>query len=102
VPTFALAGNFVYEKTFRARLDLIRPDTNNSGRRTNVAAGIETFFAERLAFRTGCYWRETSDQTYISAGLGYLGPKLSIDYSFQQDVRNGYNYRHLIDLWLPL
>lgn len=102
VPTYAFGVNYLYEKFFRARLDLVRPDTNNPGQRINMMLGLETFFAEEFAFRVGGLWRETADQDYLTAGLGYKGPKLSLDYSFQKDVRNGENGRHLIDLWLPL
>lgn len=102
VPTLAVGVNYLYQKFFRARLDLVRPDTNNDGRRMNVMAGLETFFSEFFALRLGSEWRETSDQNYLTAGLGYKGPRLSFDYSFQKDVRNSENCRHLIDLWLAL
>lgn len=102
VPTYAVGINLLYEKFFRARFDVVRPDTNNPGRRNNVHLGLETFFQELIAFRVGGQWRETTDQGFFTAGLGYRGPKLSIDYSFQKDVRTGENGRHLIDLWLAL
>ncbi len=101
VPTLALGVNYIYEKFFRARLDFVRPDTDNPGRETNVMAGLETFLMDQFALRTGGYWRETHDQTYFTAGMAYAGPRLSIDYSFQKDVRVAGNSRHLIDLWLP-
>jgi len=102
VPTLALGVNYVYEKFFRARLDFVRPDTNNDGRRTNVMAGLETFFADYFALRFGSEWRETADQNYLTVGLGYKGPRMSFDYSFQKDVRSADNYRHVVDLWLAL
>lgn len=102
VPTFALGVNYVYQKIFRARLDFVRPDTNNDGRRINVMTGLETVFGEYFVLRLGSEWRETADQNYLTVGLGYKGPRLSFDYSFQKDVRTADNYRHLIDLWLAL
>jgi hypothetical protein len=102
VPTYAIAGNFVYQKFFDVRLDLVRPDTNNPGQRMNVNLGLETFFQEFFVFRVGGFWRETADQDYFTAGIGYKGPKVSVDYSFQKDVRSGENGRHLVDLWMPL
>lgn len=101
VPTLALGVNYMYEKFFRARLDFARPDTENPGRRINVMAGLETFMVEQFALRFGGYWRETHNQTFATFGLAYLGPRLSLDYSFQKDVRIAGNSRHLIDLWLP-
>lgn len=102
VPTHAIGANYLYEKFFRLRFDLVRPDTKNDGRRMNVQAGIETFMLEMFAFRFGSYWRETADQTYLTAGFGYKGPRLSVDYAIQKDQRDGNNIRHLIDLWMPL
>ena len=102
VPTHAIGFNYLYEKTFRARLDFVRPDTSNPGRRVDVMAGAETFFHESFIFRLGGLWRETADRTYFTTGLGYNGPRLSFDYSFQKDVREGDNNRHLIDLWIAL
>jgi hypothetical protein len=101
VPTMALGVNYIYEKFFRARMDFVRPDTENPGRKTNVMAGFETFLMDQFALRTGAYWRETHDQTYFTMGMGFSGPRLSIDYSFQKDIRIAGNSRHLIDLWLP-
>ena len=102
VPTYALGVNFIYSKAFHLRFDVERPDTDNPGRRNNYGGGLETYFADSFVFRAGGYWRETADETYVTAGIGYLGPKLSLDYSFQQDLRNAANSRHLIDLWIPL
>lgn len=101
-PTHALGLNYVYESSFRVRLDLVRPDTMNEGRRIDVMAGIETFMVENFAVRVGGQWQETKDRTYFTAGFGYIGPRLSFDYSFQKDVRIGGNDRHLIDLWITL
>jgi hypothetical protein len=102
VPTLALGANYLWEKVFRARLDLVRPDVDNNGRRINVQAGIESLMTQEFIFRTGCYWRETEDQTFFTVGAGYNGPRLSFDYSFQKDLRSADNFRHVVDLWLPL
>lgn len=102
VPTYAVGANYLYEKIFRARLDLIRPDMNNKGGRNDLAFGVESIFQESLIVRLGGYCRETADQTFWTAGLGYHGPRLSIDYGFQKDIRTGDNLRHVVDLWFPL
>jgi hypothetical protein len=101
-PTLALGANYLWEKVFRARLDVVRPDTNNDGRRMNVEAGLESLMTQELIFRAGTYWKETNDQTFFTLGLGYNGPRLSFDYSFQKDLRSADNFRHVVDLWLPL
>ena len=102
VPTHALAFNFLPAPQFRARLDFVRPDTMNPDRRINVNVGIETTFKEMLVLRLGSFWRETADQTYLTGGFAFQGPKLSFDYSYQTDNRSPDNARHLVDLWIVL
>jgi hypothetical protein len=100
VPTYALGVHGVIHQILRVRLDLVRPD-RGAGGRTDVMAGLETFFRPDFAFRLGGQWKETRNQHYLTAGLGYKGPRLSVDYSYQKDVRVAQGSRHLIDMWLP-
>lgn len=102
VPTYALGFNYLLMDRFRFRLDLVRPDIQPQERRNNVMAGVESYFREDFLFRLGGQWRETADEMYVTGGLGYQGPRLSFDYTFQKDVRTAEGYRHLFDLWLPL
>ncbi len=101
VPTFALGSNLIIQKILHFRLDLVRPDKFNPGRRTDVMVGIDSYFRPDFAMRVGGLFKETEDRTFFTAGLGYKGPKLSFDYTFQKDVRVADSYRHLFDLWLP-
>lgn len=101
IPTFALGSNAIIQKTFRLRLDLVKPEKENPGNRINVLAGLESYFLEKLAFRLGAHWRETADQTLVSTGIAFKGPRLSFDYTFERDVRTADGSRHLFDLWLP-
>ncbi|RYG54448.1 hypothetical protein EON80_31745, partial [bacterium] len=82
VPTFALGTNLIIQKILYVRLDLVRPDLDNPNRRTNVMAGLDTYFREDLAARIGVMAKETTDQTFFTAGIGYKGPKLSFDYTY--------------------
>jgi hypothetical protein len=101
VPTLAIGSHVIIKKIFRLRLDLERPETENPNHRINVMAGLESYFQESVAFRLGAQWRETADQTLVTTGLAFKGPRLSFDYTFQRDVRTAEDSRHLFDLWLP-
>ena len=98
VPTYAIGGHLIIQNSFRFRLDFVRPDRGNE--RTDVMSGIETYFTPSFAFRVGEMWKETLDQNFFTAGLGYHGPNLSFDYSYQRDTRAGAGETHLIDLWV--
>lgn len=104
IPTFALGLHYVFSDLLRVRLDLVRPDIQPTftDHRINVMGGLESFFATTFVFRLGMQALETADQMNLTAGFGYHGPRLSVDYSFQKDIRSAGGVRHLIDLWLPL
>ena len=100
VPTLAVGINYLYGEAFAARLDLVRPDKYNPNRRTDVQLGIQTTFAESFFLRFGSNWKETEDKTYLTTGFGYQGPRLSVNYAYQQDVRESAGTRHIVDLWM--
>ncbi|MES2856502.1 MAG: hypothetical protein V4692_11595, partial [Bdellovibrionota bacterium] len=100
--TYAVGMHYIYEEMLRLRLDLVHPEVGNPGRRTEVMTGLETFFTDDFAFRLGAHFKEPTDQTFLTTGMGFKGPRLSFDYSFQKDIRASDGYRHMFDLWLPL
>ena len=104
IPTFAVGAHVLFNEIFSVRCDVIRPDIQRGydGRRNDVAVGLESFFRRDLAVQLGAQFRETADQTLMTTGFGYHGPKLSFDYSFQKDVRSATGTRHVVDLWMPL
>jgi hypothetical protein len=101
-PTYAV-GLFAQPLPFlRLRADVVRPTEGLRNGRTNAMLGLESQFHPEFLFRLGAEWLETEDQTVLTAGLGWHGPRLSLEYAFQKDVRVDGGFRHLIDLWLPL
>jgi hypothetical protein len=100
VPTFAVGANYIYEETFSARVDAVRPDKFNPLHRTDLQAGLQMTFMESFAVRGGCNWKETADQTWLTGGLGYMGPRLSFNYAYQQELRESEGVRHIVDLWM--
>jgi hypothetical protein len=99
-PTIALAAHLVPTERFRIRIDYLRAQRYATDR-ADVGFGAETFFRHDFVFRLGVFAHETADQTFATAGLGYAGPKLSVDYAYQKDVRTAEGHRHMFDLWLP-
>jgi hypothetical protein len=97
----ALGLHAIYESSFRGRLDFVRPTQLNSNERTDIQAGIESVFGSGFAFRAGCNWKESENKTLLGLGLGYKGPRLHADYTYEKDTRTERASRHLIDLWLP-
>lgn len=103
IPTWAVGANYAFPEILKVRFDLVRPDIQSfSDRRINVMAGLESFFSTDFAFRLGSQWLETSNQLNLTAGIGFKGPRLSFDYTFQKDIREAGGVRHFVDLWMPL
>jgi hypothetical protein len=103
IPTYALGSQFVFSEFARLRLDVVQPDLQVwENRRQNVQGGLESAFANMFVFRLGYGAMEVDNQSVVTASLGYHGPRLSLDYSFQKDIRSEGNVRHFVDLWLPL
>ncbi len=101
--SMALGAQYVVSEFFRVRADLVRPDRQVwSEYRQNVQVGLESLFANMFVFRAGYGAMEVDNQSVVTASLGYKGPRLSLDYSFQKDIRSEGNVRHFVDLWLPL
>ena len=98
---YGLGTNVMFTESFSARADITKPGVGSRGR-ADVGLGLQSYFNEFLAARLGVQWKETANQTNLTAGIGYRGPRFSIDYSFQQDTRSGGSVRHLVDLYLPL
>ncbi len=103
IPTYALGAQYVLSEFAHFRLDVVQPDIQAfADRRQNVEGGLESFFANSFVFRLGYGAMEVQNQSLVTASLGYKGPRLSFDYTFQKDVRSEGGVRHFVDLWMPL
>lgn len=100
-PTISLAGHYIFEEFLRLRLDLSRWEKNNDDKKWIIEAGIETKMPEFFVFRIGSQWNDIERRSYITAGLGFDGPRLKIDYSFQK-MRGVEGYTmHGVDMRVP-
>jgi hypothetical protein len=102
VPTFAIGTQYFYESVFSFRADFVRPDKFNDGQKINTQLGAETFFRNDFALRLGWQWREVQfEEKLATLGVGYKGPRLSLDYTFEKDLIASSGGRHFVDLWMP-
>ncbi len=101
-PSLAVGVHAGFMDILQFRSDLVRPLRNNGLNRNDVRGGIESWFRPDFAFRVGGAWLENRDETWLTTGLGFKGPRLSFGYAFEQELREGNGSRHTFDLWLPL
>lgn len=103
VPTVAVAVHQTLMDIMQVRADLVRPfrAADNPDGRNDFRAGIESWFRPDFAFRFGGAWLETRDEMWLTAGLGFKGPRLSFGYAFEKELRSSDGTRHTFDLWMP-
>lgn len=101
IPTYVVGAHAILSDFFRVRFDLKKQDRDSLSR-WNYGIGVESFFRPEMVFRVGWAGLETQNQSKLTLGVAFKGPRLSFDYSFDKDVRVEGGTRHLIDIWLPL
>lgn len=102
IPRIGVGFHAIPFSILHVRVDLVRPLEKNPGGRQNAHIGLESWFRDDFAFRVGGAWLETRDEMWLTTGLGFKGPRLSLGYSFEKEVRTANGVRHTFDLWLPL
>ncbi len=65
---------------------------------TDIAAGGEVTIAEQLKIRGGYAWENSLDRKFYTLGIGWVIPRISLEYGFRQDVRNTSDQTHSVSL----
>ncbi len=91
---------YVYAKNFHFRADVQQYLFENPENKKVLKIGNETHLSY-LAVRLGMQWDDYKQRTLITAGLGFLGPRLGFDYSYQHEIQRSGGVRHVIDLRMP-
>ncbi len=86
---------------FRFRLDIIRPMQLNPEKDYIFKGGIESLVDAYLAIRIGVQNDGISDRHIYSAGFGFVGPRLKIDYSYVKNAEYSGGAMHSVDFRLP-
>lgn len=101
MPTISFAGHYIFEDFIRFRLDLSRWEKDNVDKKWIIESGIETKIPGYFVIRLGSQWNDIERRSYLTAGLGFDGPRLKVDYSFQK-MRGEEGYAmHGVDIRLP-
>lgn len=92
---------FIFAEKFHVRADLGQEIRNNPESKTFMSFGVETRPVDYIAIRWGFGWDNLRDRTLFTAGLGFVGPRLSAGYSFQNEIQEDGGPRHMFDIGLP-
>ncbi len=102
IPSVAVALHQRFQNILEVRADVIRPLRENEEGKMDYRLGAESWFRPDFAFRIGGGWLETRKEMWMTAGIGFKGPKLSFGYAFEKEMRSSDGTRHSFDLWMPL
>ena len=90
-----LAFYYGWKQFFSTRLDISK--TAHQG--WIFRGGLESFFQNFLSIRLGGVWFKNTKKGFISGGMAFQSPKLSLEYSIQQ---NDKIYQHALSLILHI
>ena len=97
-PEMALAGQYQFEDLFRFNIDGIYPTKYNPQKKGILMAGGETLFSNGMRFRFGGRWDDVANKAYGAVGVGWDGPRLAMDWAYEQDMRQNEQFRQSFDL----
>ncbi len=102
-PEVGLGLNYIYKDFVHYLLDYVSGSEFNMGR-PRVMAGLEVFVNPFVIWRVGAETDQndqTGSQNFVTAGFGFSGPRFSINYAYQGNLKDSKDYRHSIDLQIP-
>jgi hypothetical protein len=83
------------------RFDILRRETHNPDQRLVYMASFESMSGKFLVFRSGYRLDDQKNERFFTAGLGFNGPRLKVDYSVEKNLERTSGALHSVDLRLP-
>ncbi len=90
--------NYRFDEFFRAAFDIIYPTEDNTSDEGVVMLGLEHYLKKQFPIRAGFKWDDLNNENYWTFGLGWNGPRIGFDYSYEKNASRGGEYGHSVDL----
>ena len=100
-PTTSLAVNYNAMKILRLKMD-VTTASNDSWALPTLSAGLETYVNSYLVLRGGVNKNYETGLDGSALGLGFLGPKFSVNYGFYNCTQDQTQSRQALDLSVPI
>lgn len=97
----SVAGSLALAQMVRIRMDISREERFNPDKRLKWMTGFESMTSEFFVMRIGYTRDELADSKIFTAGVGFNGPRLRLDYGLQKNVERTSGALHSVDLRLP-
>ena len=85
----------------KIRADISRNEKFNPDHKLTYAIGIESLSNQWVLFRAGFRREELADARFWTAGFGFNGPRLKVDYAFEKNAKATAGAVHSVDLRVP-
>lgn len=102
LPGVGIGAQYYMSEMIRFRMDMAKNFSASEGNALDAMFGFETYVLVNLAVRMGYAWQNTRGKELFTTGLGWKGPRLSVDLALQKDIHAAGGWSQLIDLHLPL
>lgn len=99
--TIGMGLFYLFSDKFHLRVDVGQEFRNNPEDKKFASFGVESRPLEYIAIRWGFGWDTLRERTLFTAGLGFVGPRLTMGYSFQNEIQLEGGPRHMFDIGLP-
>ncbi len=97
LPEWRVGVHWILLEFLRGRLDFSRPDQENPQRKGRIHTGLQAEMAEWVSLRLGALFDDVAGRNFLTGGLGFDGPKLKINYSFEKPLRGTNGALHTVD-----
>lgn len=101
IPQQSVGLNVQFEKVARLTLDLTRFEKQNPDKKGIIQVGNEVRMSEFGVVRVGVEIDDIRKRNSLTAGFGFLGPRLRANYAFVKPFRETDGAMHSVDLRLP-
>ncbi len=98
--TVGVGINYMVPDIVNFRADYLQPIEENDDTLGVAMVGLERGLTAGFIMRLGYQWNGLQESNWLTAGLGWVGPRLSFGYAYQKQTWSGDEVSHLIDLWL--
>jgi|GEM_PF-1730809 len=99
--SLTLGTSFDYKDLIRMKFD-VSSDSGYAWGHTLLGGGVENYLDKWMIFRIGAQRDNQVAANIYTAGLGFAGPKFSLNYAYQNSAEDKSLTRHSVDLAVPL
>ncbi len=96
----SIAAQYNYQNFFHVNFDVTFPVKNNPKSRFILSMGSETRFKYGFLFRFGGRHDAFLEKNFIATGLGWVGPRLSLQWSIEKELGAKGSIAQVFDLGL--